>query len=102
MISAAVVVAAGVAGTIGIRSGGAETPAVPPASATAQGLRGGLIHSATVDGRLRYASERKLVAAGTGVLTSVPAAGRTIRQGEALWRVNRVPVILLYGSVPLY
>lgn len=40
---------------------------------------------------------------GGGVLTWLPAAGRVIRQGQVLYRVdNGTPVFLLYGTVPAW
>jgi hypothetical protein len=39
---------------------------------------------------------------GTQTFTSLPAAGKTIRQGQVLYEVNETPVVLLYGTVPAY
>jgi hypothetical protein len=39
---------------------------------------------------------------GTGTFTWLPAAGQTIRQGQAIYQVSETPVVLLYGSVPAY
>jgi peptidoglycan hydrolase-like protein with peptidoglycan-binding domain len=55
-----------------------------------------------VDGSLAFAGERGVVATVAGVVTSVPAPGRVLRQGAALYRVDRRPVVLMYGTVPLY
>jgi peptidoglycan hydrolase-like protein with peptidoglycan-binding domain len=37
-----------------------------------------------------------------GMYTELPAPGRVITQGHALYRVNDRPVVLLYGSTPAY
>lgn len=37
-----------------------------------------------------------------GTYTKLPAAGRVIRQGHVLYRVNDRPVVLLHGSTPAY
>ena len=40
---------------------------------------------------------------GGGTITWLPAAGRVIRQGQVLYRVdNATPVFLLYGTVPAW
>lgn len=37
-----------------------------------------------------------------GVVTAVPPVGSTITQGQVLYRLNNEPVVLLYGSTPVY
>ena len=37
-----------------------------------------------------------------GTVTWLPEPGTTLRQGEVVAKVNDVPVVLLYGEVPLY
>jgi peptidoglycan hydrolase-like protein with peptidoglycan-binding domain len=37
-----------------------------------------------------------------GTYTTLPTVGQVIRQGQALYRVNNIPVVLLYGSTPAY
>ncbi len=37
-----------------------------------------------------------------GTYTELPELGRVISQGRVLYRVNDVPVVLLYGSTPAY
>jgi Putative peptidoglycan binding domain len=57
-----------------------------------------------VNGTLGYAGSYD-VKGGTGqIITWLPGAGTVIRQGQVLYRVNydRIPVILLYGDLPLY
>jgi len=50
---------------------------------------------------LGYAGSYKVTGKGSGTLTWLPSAGRVIRQGRVLYRVdNGTPVVLLYGSVP--
>lgn len=41
-------------------------------------------------------------AAGAGTFTWLPRVGRTLYQGQVLYRVSGSPVVLLYGSVPAY
>ena len=37
-----------------------------------------------------------------GTYTTLPTAGQVIHQGQALYRVNNRPVVLLYGTTPAY
>jgi hypothetical protein len=39
---------------------------------------------------------------GAQAFTSLPQAGKIIRQGQVLYEINESPVVLLYGSVPAY
>ncbi|MFG2040760.1 peptidoglycan-binding protein [Dactylosporangium sp. NPDC048998] len=39
---------------------------------------------------------------GAGTLTEVPAVGATVQRGQALYRVDNTPVVLLYGALPSY
>jgi hypothetical protein len=96
-----VAVAWGVSGTSGQSnagrgggSGGTSTAVVTRRSLTSQ---------ASVSATLGYAGSYSVAGKGGGTLTWLPAEGRVIRQGGVLYRVdNRVPVILLYGKVPLW
>jgi hypothetical protein len=57
----------------------------------------------SVNATLEYAGSFTVASKGGGTLTWLPPAGRVIGQGGVLWRVdNAVPVILLYGKVPLW
>lgn len=57
----------------------------------------------TVSGELGY-DESLTLSAGVsgGVLTWLPAEGTVVRRGEAVYRVDDEPVILLIGKLPLY
>ncbi|HET9689763.1 MAG TPA: peptidoglycan-binding protein [Acidimicrobiales bacterium] len=37
-----------------------------------------------------------------GIYTDLPALGATVAQGQALYRVNDTPVVLLHGTTPAY
>lgn len=72
-----------------------------PAPATAPVMRRDLSQTATVNATLGYAGSYLVRGQGSGTLTWLPSAGRVIRQGQVLYRVdNGIPVLLLYGSVP--
>jgi hypothetical protein len=56
-----------------------------------------------VNATLGYAGSYTVSGKGSGTLTWLPSAGRVIRQGQLLYRVdNGTPVVLLYGSVPAW
>ncbi len=80
----------------------AAAPATPPTTATAAITRQDLVDTKTVDGALTYAGERQLSTDASGTVTWVAAEGAVIRRGRPLLRVDRKPVVLMYGTLPLY
>lgn len=80
---------------------GAKSPGTLP-TATAPVQRGDLVDHKTVDGTLGYAGERSVPNSLTGTLTWVPAEGSTIKQGRPLYKADRLPVTLMYGTTPVY
>src|SRR5258708_6449637 len=102
----AVVVAAGaVAWLAGVfRSPGAAGPGRGAASVpTAAVTREDLSAVTPVSGTLGYSGSYTVSGHGGGTLTQLPAAGKVIRDGRVLWRVdNGSPVVLLYGRVPAW
>jgi hypothetical protein len=70
--------------------------------ATARVRRGDLVETSSTSGSLEYADSRDLAAEGAGTVTWLPRSGRVVRQGEALYRVDTVPVVRLDGSVPAW
>lgn len=105
VIGAVVLLATGGAGAaatgIGIRSH--DRPAdrhLPPA--TAKVTRQTLVDTQTQTGTLGYGGTRTVSAKLAGTLTALAATGSTIQRGNALYRVDDTPVVLLYGSLPAY
>jgi membrane fusion protein, multidrug efflux system len=102
---AAVVVFGGVvAGVLVTRGSGggnaAANPGLPPA--TANVTRTTLVETKTVSGTLGYGEPVPIRAAETGTITRMAPLGSTVTRGKALFRVDERPVVLLYGSLPLY
>lgn len=64
--------------------------------------RGDLSSGLTVEGTLGYAQERKLNAAGPGLLTWAAGAGTTVERDGRLYDVAGRPVRLMYGTTPMY
>ncbi len=76
--------------------------AIAPA-ATATVIRADVAATTPVTATLGYAGSCTVTGQGGGTLTWLPPAGRVIRQGEALYRVdNGSPVALLQGRVPAW
>ncbi|MEU8245696.1 peptidoglycan-binding domain-containing protein [Nonomuraea sp. NPDC048916] len=80
----------------------AAAPTGPPVPATAEITRQDLVDTKTVDGSLTYSGAREVNTGASGTATWVAAEGAVIRRGRPLLRVDRKPVVLLYGKLPLY
>lgn len=107
LIGVAVIVVAGVgalvvAGTVGFGSSpsAAGSSTLPPA--TAKVSRGTLLATENVDGTLGYGDATAVSTHAQGTITALPALGVTIKRGQAAFRVDDKPVVLLYGQQPLY
>jgi peptidoglycan hydrolase-like protein with peptidoglycan-binding domain len=75
---------------------------VPPGDTTAEVTRRTLAESSTIDGTLGYGGTLELYDRVSGTFTWLPAVGAVIARGGTLWRVDNLPVALMYGSVPAY
>ncbi|MEY2228327.1 MULTISPECIES: peptidoglycan-binding protein [Streptomyces] len=73
---------------------------LPPATAAVE--RGDLSSGLQVEGTLGYARERKLNAAGPGVLTWTADTGSAVERDGKLYEVNGRATWLMYGSTPMY
>jgi peptidoglycan hydrolase-like protein with peptidoglycan-binding domain len=102
----AVVVAGAVAATgFGLGLPGGEAPSaasgdLPPA--TAEITRQTLVDTQTESGELGYGTTISAAARSGGTVTGLPATGSTVKRGQALYRLDNTPVVLLYGSLPAY
>ncbi|MFE6336364.1 efflux RND transporter periplasmic adaptor subunit [Streptomyces sp. NPDC057798] len=105
LVAVGVVAAVGgaAAAGAGLKDGGSGEEAAgqrPPA--TAEVVRQTLRDSRTEDGELGYGAATTASSRGPGTVTRLPDAGARITRGEALYRVDDEPVVLLYGAVPAY
>lgn len=99
LVAAAVVV--GVIGPFGSSTpSGASNDA--KLTSTKQVTRQDLSSQTEVNGTLGYAGDYSVVNQAQGTVTSLPAVGQVISQGQVLYRVNDSPVVLLEGSTPAY
>jgi peptidoglycan hydrolase-like protein with peptidoglycan-binding domain len=102
-VAAAVVAANGIglANVFGSgKSGGKGTSGLPPS--TTKITRQTLVDTQTKSGDLGYGETTTVAGRLTGTLTGLPATGATVSRGEALYRVDNAPVVLLYGGLPVY
>jgi peptidoglycan hydrolase-like protein with peptidoglycan-binding domain len=81
-------------------SNGAAHGAAPPA--TAKVTRQTLVDTQTENGELGHGDATTVSGRGAGTVTALPASGATVTRGQALYRVDNTPVVLLYGSLPAY
>jgi HlyD family secretion protein/Putative peptidoglycan binding domain len=107
-----VVIAAAGAGYYELRQLHDNAPA-PAANPDATGLkpvtRQSLSEQTAVDGTLGYSGSYTVVvpsgssgSSSGGTFTWLPAGGQVVSQGQRLYSVENSPVVLLYGSVPVY
>jgi hypothetical protein len=107
-----VVIAAAGAGSYELRQLHNSAPA-PAANTDAPALkpviRQSLSEQTSVDGTLGYSGSYTVVvpsgssgSSSGGTFTWLPAGGQVVSQGQRLYSVGNSPVVLLYGSVPVY
>ncbi|GAA3619814.1 peptidoglycan-binding protein [Nonomuraea rosea] len=99
--------AAAVAWTAVTLSGGGDEAGTTPSGAqavpaTATITRQDLVDAKTVDGALTYSGSHQVTGAIAGTVTWVAAEGAMIRRGRPLLKVDRKPLVLMYGGLPLY
>ena len=75
---------------------------MPPGDTTATVERRTLVERSSVDGTLGYGSALELYDRLAGTFTWLPAVGAVIARGGTLFRIDNLPVVLMYGSVPAY
>jgi peptidoglycan hydrolase-like protein with peptidoglycan-binding domain len=105
MVVVVLALGGGAAAAAGVGLSGAASPGqahsnLPPA--TAKVTRQTLVDTQSESGDLGYGEETTLTGRLTGTVTALPAAGSVVKRGEALYRVDNTPVVLLYGSLPAY
>ncbi|MEU1850488.1 peptidoglycan-binding domain-containing protein [Streptomyces sp. NPDC019990] len=103
VLAVVVVAAVAVIGALGLGGGQEEGPGTPPrAGSLVPVTRATLTERTQVDGRLGYGTEIPLPVKATGTVTWLPEPGTTAERGDTLLRVDDRPVVLLYGTLPMY
>ncbi|WP_426512574.1 peptidoglycan-binding protein [Dactylosporangium sp. McL0621] len=94
--------AAVAAGGFGFRGGGPDPgPAARP-PATAEVTRQTMLDTDEQPGELGYGARTTLAGRIDGIVTKVPLAGDVVTRGQAVYRVDDTPVVLLYGDITAY
>ncbi|GGT22540.1 efflux RND transporter periplasmic adaptor subunit [Nonomuraea spiralis] len=101
-LAATAVVVTGTAAALSMGGKSDTAAASPPPQATADIVRGGLTDTTSLSGKITFTGEQAVRGHIAGTITAVAAPGRVLRQGQALYRVDRKPVVLMYGKLPLY
>jgi peptidoglycan hydrolase-like protein with peptidoglycan-binding domain len=108
LAGAAVLVAAAATGAaVAMSSGQHATPAQELPITTAKVEKGKLAAMVSLNGTLTYrarsdGSPYAVINKATGTYTKLPDVGDNIGCGDALYRVDEQPVLLLCGTVPAY
>jgi hypothetical protein len=109
LATAAVLAGAAIIGGVLVASGAKQqaTAAQQPRPDTAGVEKRTLTAMISEGGTLTYrarsdGSPYSVINQARGTYTQLPTAGRVIRQGHVLYRVNNSPVVLLHGSTPVY
>ena len=99
----------GVAALIGVaafgRFGGAgqaDEQATTSPAASVEIKRETLVEYAMLEGAVGYADPWVVASPATGVVTWLPAAGTVVARGRPVLRINDEPVVLFYGTLPMY
>jgi peptidoglycan hydrolase-like protein with peptidoglycan-binding domain len=100
VIGVAGAAAAATVGFGGTDAGTAPRSTLPPA--TAQISKQTLADAQKESGTLGYGRERSVPNRLAGTVTALTDIGATVKRGETLFRVDNTPVVLLYGTLPVY
>jgi hypothetical protein len=76
--------------------------AIPPGATTTTVERRTLVERSQVDGTLAYSGALEVYDRLAGTFTWLPAVGAVVGRGGTLFRIDNLPVALMYGSVPAY
>ncbi|MFC6063652.1 peptidoglycan-binding domain-containing protein [Streptomyces ochraceiscleroticus] len=106
LVGTGILLVAGVStvGALGLGGGGADAGQAGQ-SRSSQAVpvtRGTLTDQTEIDGRLGHGPEVPFPVKAKGTVTWLPETDRTIRRGGTVLRVDDRPVVLLYGSLPMY
>jgi peptidoglycan hydrolase-like protein with peptidoglycan-binding domain len=102
LVLAAVAGAAVVALRSGSRAHDTASTGIPPGDTTTTVERRTLVERSSVDGTLSYGGAVELYDRLAGTFTWLPAVGAVIGRGATLFRIDNLPVVLMYGSLPAY
>ncbi|HEY0261236.1 MAG TPA: hypothetical protein VGC18_15440 [Lacisediminihabitans sp.] len=96
------VVAALATTALALHGSSSQTPAQAVTLSTTTVKKTDLTNSQTFSGTLGFGLVQTVKGAGSGTITKLPAAGDSVAQGAALYRVDDVPVPVFFGTTPLF
>jgi membrane fusion protein, multidrug efflux system len=99
-LGVAMVAVGGTAATMAL-TGSKTAPTTERPPATAPVTRQDLTTTKTVSGQIDYGAQSTIKGQG-GILTWMAGVGTTVKRGKPLYKVDELPVIALYGRVPMY
>jgi hypothetical protein len=102
LIVAGAVVAAAAGAFKGSGSAGPGAAGTAYRTSVATVKRETLTSQSSLSGTLADSGSYTIVNQATGTVTTLPAVGKTVRQGGVLYQVSGNPVVLLYGNTPDY
>ena len=99
-----VAVVAAVVGVLALAPApGKDTEAQKPLSLETKTIaRGDLTEQLRLQGTLGYSQPRTIGTPLAGTLTSLPAPGTVVANGEELFRIDNTPVMLMHGQLPAW
>jgi len=100
ILAIAGVVATAILGFGDSDAGTAPRSTLPPA--TARVTKQTLVDAQKENGTLGYGRETSVANRLGGTITALGDIGATVRRGQTLFRVDNTPVVLLYGTLPVY
>jgi hypothetical protein len=101
-LGAAVLAAAATGLAVGLPTGSPEATAETKPQKTAKVTKQNLSDTTTKNGTLGFGGTTKITDKINGVITWVPDTGVTIERGATLYKVDDLPVVLMYGTLPFY
>lgn len=105
---AAAIIGAGAVGATGWAvTGGWAAQALPPSpggvpTGVSPIVRTDVAERVELSGTLGYAGAYQVIAPAAGTLTRLPKLGHVVRRGKAIYEIDGIPVILMYGARPVW
>lgn len=100
--AATAVAGAGVTVAVVEIHGGAAAASPPAHVQTSTVQLTDLSATTSVSGTLEYTGSENVVNQTPGTLTWLAAEGSTVSRGQTIYRVDNTPVVLMYGSTPMW
>jgi hypothetical protein len=98
-----VTLAGGIAlGAVGVSHRHPHSAPPPPVLSTTTVVRTDLTTTATYTATVGFDALQTVSGEGSGIITHLPAAGSVIKRGQPLYWVNEQPVVVFYGTTPLF